>query len=82
MTKNMPSASRLKIISFNPNSIGKHPKRERVLNFLRNKAADIIFISDTRLCKEVESLVKEEWSGNAYFASYTSQSRGVAILFF
>ena len=78
--KTMHSASKLQILSFNPNSIEKNPKRERVLKYLKKKEADVILLSDTRLSKEAETLVKEEWSGQAYFASFTSQARGVAIL--
>ena len=34
---------------------------------------------DTRLAKEIENIVKAEWGGYAYFSSFNSQSRGVAI---
>ena len=79
-TDHSQSASRLKVLSFNPNSIGKNPKRGEIFQLLRNKQADIIFLSDTRLNKDVESLAREQWGGKAYFASFSSQARGVAIL--
>ena len=75
------SVSSLQLLSFNPNSIGKNPKRSEVFQFLRNKHPDIIFISDSRISKEIEPVVRTEWEGQAVFASYTSQARGVAILF-
>ena len=75
------SMSSLKILSFNPNSIGRNPKRSEVLQFLRNKHPDIIFISDSRIGKEIESTVQAEWEGKSLFASFSSQARGVAILF-
>ena len=78
--KTFKAASRLKLLSFNPNSIGRNPKRSEIFHFLRDKKADIIFLSDTRLSKDVESAVKQEWGGKAYFASHTSQARGVAVL--
>ena len=34
---------------------------------------------DTRLSKNIESQVKVEWGGHAFFSSYTSQARGVSI---
>ena len=68
-------------MSFNPNSIGKNPKRSKIIQALRKKNANIILLSDTRLSKEVEPTVKAEWGGKANFSSYTSQARGVAILF-
>ena len=75
------SMSSLRIISFNPNSIGRNPKRSEVLQFLQNKQPDVVFISDSRIGKEIEFVVQAEWGGKAYFASYTSQARGVALLF-
>jgi exonuclease III len=51
------------------------------LNELREKNADIILISDTRIAKEIEPIVKAEWGGKVNFASFTSQARGVAIFF-
>ena len=74
------SASNIRIISFNANSIGRNPKRAQVFQFLRKKRPDIIILVDTRLSKDIESLVKTEWGGYAEFSSFNSQSRGVAIL--
>ena len=36
-------------------------------------------MADTRLSKCIENCVKSEWGGQAYFSSFCSQSRGVAI---
>ena len=68
-------------MGFNPNSIGKNPKRQKILNEMRKKRADIIMFSDTRIAKEIEPTVKAEWGGKVNFASFTSQARGVAIFF-
>ena len=68
-------------MGFNPNSIGKNPKRQKILNEMRKKGADIIMFSDTRIAKEIEPTVIAEWGGKINFASYTSQARGVAIFF-
>ena len=75
------SVSKLKIIAFNPNSIGKNPKRSEVFYSLKEKDADIVLFSDTRIGKDMEALVKAEWEGQAHFAGYSSQSRGVAMFF-
>ena len=71
---NSISASKFRILSFNPNSIGK-------LKAIRKKNANIILFSDTRISAEVEPIVRSEWGGKANFASFTSQARGVAIFF-
>ena len=75
------SASQLNIKSFNARSIGQQPKRRQVFNALKKKDLDIIFIVDTRFAKNIENKVKAEWGGQAFFSSYNSQSRGVAIFF-
>ena len=77
----LPSASKIRILSFNPNSIGKNPKRTTVLQAIKKKNANIILLSDTRLSHEIEPLVRAEWGGKANFASFTSQARGVAVFF-
>ena len=73
------SASNLVINSFNVNSIGKNPKRQEIFKFLNKKNADINVLVDTRISKDLENCTKQEWGSSAYFSSFTSQSRGVAI---
>ena len=80
-SKNMPSASKLRILSFNPNSIGKNPKRSNIIQAVRKKQANIILFSDTRISADIEPSIKAEWGGMANFASFTSQARGVAVFF-
>ena len=72
--------SSLNIKSLNVNSIGKNPKRFQVFSFLKRKDADIFILTDTRLNPKIENAVKAEWGGPAYFSSFNSQKRGVAIL--
>ena len=76
----MHSASKIKLIFHNVNSVGKQPKRGQVFNFLKKYNPDILILADTRLSKSVENEVKCEWGGYAYFSSFSSQARGVAIL--
>ena len=78
-TRGDTSASKLRIIGFNSNSIGKQPKRRQVLKFLRGKNPDLLFVVDTRIAKNIENTVKEEWGGQVLFASFDSQSRRVAL---
>ena len=75
----MGSATKFKILAFNANSIGKNPKRRKVLLHLNKKNPDFILISDTRICKTIEQTVREEWGGKCLFNSFSSQARGVAI---
>ena len=48
------------------------------MHFLRKKKPDILILADTRIAKDIENTVKSEWGGYAFFASFDSQSRGVA----
>ena len=57
------SVSKIRLISFNANSIGKNPKRSQVFCYLRKKRPDILIVVDTRLSKDVENIVKAEWGG-------------------
>ena len=73
------SASKFKVIGFNCNSIGKNPKRSKVLHFLRKKNPDLLIVVDTRIASNIQNTVKEEWGGQVLFSSFDSQSRGVAL---
>ena len=68
------SASKLRFICFNVNSIGKNPKRRQVLHFLRKKNPDLLITIDTRFSKEIENSVKTEWGSQVLFSSFDSQS--------
>ena len=73
------SATKFKILAFNANSIGKNPKRRNVFHHIKKKNPDFIFVCDTRICKSIENIIKEEWGGQCIFNSFSSQARGVAI---
>ena len=75
------SATNFKILCVNANSIGRNPKRRNVFHHLKKKDTDFVFICDTRFSKAIENDVREEWGGQCFFSSYSSQARGVAILF-
>ena len=56
-------------------------KRRDVMNYLRDKSYSIICLQDTHFTPAMNNFVRSEWGYEAYFSSYSSQSRGVAILF-
>ena len=55
-------------------------KRKDVFNFLRSKQFSVYFLQDTHFTKEKELIIRADWGFECIFNSYTSQSRGVAIL--
>ena len=71
----------VKIASLNCRGLASDKiKRRDFFNICRSKY-DISILVDTHCDKNVEKLWKTEWGGEAVFASYNSQSRGIAILF-
>ena len=58
---------------------GDPKKRRDVMNYLRKQNFSIICLQDTHFTKNMESLIRSEWGNDAYFSSFSSQSRGVAI---
>ena len=61
------------IVSLNCQGLGSSPKRRALYN--------IYFLQDTQSDPKLENYVCSEWEYTCYFASFSSQSRGVAILF-
>ena len=70
----------LKILSFNTQGLGDYFKRRDVFQYLRQKNYSIYFLQDTHFEKNKEKQVRAEWGYECFFASFNSQSRGVAIL--
>ena len=71
----------IKICSLNCQGLGDLKKRRDVINYLRNLKYSIICLQDTHFTKGIENIVQNEWGYKAFFNSYNSRSRGVAILF-
>jgi len=70
----------VKILSMNCRGLNGKQKRRDVIHYLRGKNASIICLQDVHFEPKLEMMVKAEWGGDAYFSSYASNSRGVAIL--
>ena len=73
--------SELKFGSFNTNGLGDSKKRRDIFTWLKKKKIDVIFLQETHCTQQMESYWKAEWGYEIIFSSYSSNSRGVAILF-
>ena len=73
--------SLIKISSTNCRGLGDYAKRKDVFNYLRDKKFGIYCLQDTHFTTALEPYVRAEWGGEVYFNSFTSNSRGVCILF-
>ena len=71
----------VKICSLNCQGLGDHNKRRDVFKYLHTLNYSIICLQDTHFSKAKERIIENEWGYKAFFNSFNSQSRGVAILF-
>ena len=56
-------------------------KRSDTFNFLKNKNHSVYFLQDTHFTTKEQNYIRTQWGFECYFSNYSSQSRGVAILF-
>ena len=69
------------ILSLNCQGLGNIRKRRDVFHYLKKKSCSIYCLQDTHFSTKLETYVKAEWGYNCFFASYSSNSRGVAVMF-
>ena len=81
INNNTDKTGGLNICSFNARGLGNFRKRRDVFHYLRNKTYSIICLQDTHFTEEQEQRIEIEWGYKCFFSLYTSNSRGVAILF-
>ena len=72
--------AKLSYITCNCQGLGNFHKRRDVFQYLREKKCNIYFLQDTHFDPKQESQIRSEWGYECYFASFSTQSRGVAIL--
>ena len=70
----------LTLSTFNCRGIQDTFKRKKIFHYLRSVKSDIIFLQETHSTLNDESFWKTQWGAQAWFSSYASNSRGVAIL--
>lgn len=71
----------IKIASTNCRGLGDYLKRKDVFCYLREKRIGIYCLQDTHFTTALEPYIRSEWGGEVYFNSFTSNARGVCILF-
>ena len=71
----------LSFVSLNCRGLGDRKKRRDVLNYLHQKNFSIYCLQDTHWVPEIEPFIKAECNLNGFFNHYTTNARGVAILF-
>ena len=71
----------LKILSVNCRGLGLIEKRLDVFNYLKSKQCDIYCLQDIHSTVGSEMFIESQWGNRCLFSSFSSSSRGVAILF-
>ena len=74
------TSKKVTVASLNCQGLGNSSKRRDVFHFLRQKGFSICFLQDTHFTPKLENYIRAEWGFKCYFASHSSNSRGVAIL--
>ena len=75
------SDNSVKFLSMNCQGLADAKKRRDVFHYLRTKACSIYLLQDTHFDSKLESYITAEWGYSCYFSSFSSNARGVAILF-
>ena len=70
----------LKLMTFNCRGLQDYVKRRKVFHYMRDCNCDIVMLQETHSSVNDDTFWKSQWGEHAWFASYASNSRGVAIL--
>lgn len=81
MSLEMHKGSQLKVNTINCQGLGDISKRRDIFNYLKKKNFNVYFLQDTHFTPNDEKFIQTQWGYKAYFSSFKSNSRGVAILF-
>ena len=67
-------------ITVNAQWLRSDDRRHNVLSFFRRNRLDTILLQETHWTSELETKIKREWNGDAFFSSGTNTSSGAAVL--
>lgn len=65
----------------NCQGLSNQEKRSDTLILLKSKKHSIYFLQDTHFTTKEEKYIRTQWGFECYFSNFSSQARGVAILF-
>lgn len=71
----------ISLLSWNVRGFGNDLKCGKVFSHLNSLKGHILFLQETHTIKATECKLKPNWISQVYHAPFTSQARGVAILF-
>ena len=65
----------------NCQGLGNSAKRRDIFHYIRQKHYSIYCLQDTHFDKKMETYIQSEWGYKCFFSSFSSNARGVAVLF-
>ena len=71
----------LKIFGMNVRGLSNRPKRRDVFHWLRSKRMSIYCLVDIHVDDKIYDVFTLDWGAECVISSFSSNSRGVAILF-
>lgn len=71
----------LSLVSWNVRGLGHPIKRGKVFVHLKSLKADIVFLQETHVKATHHRKLRANWVSQVYHSPFTSNARGVAILF-
>ena len=71
----------LKILTANCQGLASVHKRLDLFNYLKSKNCQIYCLQDIHSTANTENIINSEWGNKCLFSSFSSNSRGCAILF-
>ena len=74
------ASNKLRLCTWNIKGVHSPVKRRKVLRFLKKGHIDIALLQETHLDDEEHLKLQKEGFNQVFFSSFTSRSRGVAIL--
>ncbi len=75
----LASASTVRVVSRNINSIGDEHKTNSVLNCMYKNSADVLILLETRTGPEDITHLQKKWKGVCVFNNLTTNARGIAV---
>lgn len=76
----MSNLSSIKICSWNIRGLQKNNKKMTILSFLKREDVSVAFLQETHLEDRDNVRLRRGWVGQVFATTYSSYSRGVAIL--
>ena len=75
------NTGKITISSLNCQGLGNSAKRRDIFHYIRQKHYSIYCLQDTHFDNKMETYIQSEWGYKCFFSSFSSNARGVAVLF-